>query len=926
MIKAFFLTDLEWFALEFVRAMRKEPKAHHKASLRQSIAIGKLCLIRYLRTGHILEEDLINIAVITSPLEDQSLAQRIAERLLRQDEELQEFNLQKMLLAQDILMKTGEVLSQDEQSHLMDEWAEVIKEMNLLAQDFRKHAQSKEASEDLGAQSAEASEDLGAQSAEASEDLGAQSAEASEDLGAQSAEASEDLGAQSAGAMKYNKNQQMDYLNQELGAYPNSVRQMTSQEQFFRELEAKKHLEPFRSFLDYLGGVSQVLRENIESFAELESNIREQLQVPSEEFSPPRLEAAKQLGLIDELQNISGNQAEQLALDLMQGKPSADIFEERFNQMVHSCLDAYDQIKDLNDLPGENLHDIQEELRKNLPNHDLRTAWRMMRVCNYPMHELSMEEQQEIIKNSMESMNYNEMIETAQDLDKLGGTNFEELMQHEFNESMFDPNVELDELLSHPQNNKFWREQVKEKLLNEKKDLYNHPERPHAGKMKDLLKKLQQDEMALNSPAVSNFLEEESKKITQESIEASSTEDDFFSMLDFASENQIGLDGESVESKGKNLEIPSHKLAPYLKPSLQAMQEMIEAGSQDRAQYERLMKQLDLSDWEIKDLVQKILDNPVSSGPNFDALVPVAQTDLREALRASDGQLNDQETRALFSQLSAGGGENLLKQWYLHRDYLPASIREALFDYLRALIIQIADRYANSYVGSATCGPITQNRVRPFQEGDEFEIIDLEETIQNLMENGTSVDHISMDDFLVNVTEKGLRQIVIELDISGSMSGQKLAFMAISTIMLIMKFDVEELAISLFESDNHVIKNLGDKADLDQISQNILDLEATGGTCLSTALEWADKNFKDSQAKIKYNVMFSDAEIFDFNECVPHLESLKDKDVEFVLVVPAQQYSGQFAKKFEEITDCTLLELDDWENFPKLFSDLFAPK
>ena len=62
--------------------MRNHEKCLYKPSIRQAIAICKLIISRFLNRGICDTEDFIAIAVITSPLENQELAKKIAKNLL----------------------------------------------------------------------------------------------------------------------------------------------------------------------------------------------------------------------------------------------------------------------------------------------------------------------------------------------------------------------------------------------------------------------------------------------------------------------------------------------------------------------------------------------------------------------------------------------------------------------------------------------------------------------------------------------------------------------------------------------------------------------------------------------------------------------------------------------------------------------------
>jgi len=71
-----------WFSLKFITALRNHEKCMYKPSVRQAIAICKLILARFMNKGECEVSDFIEIAVVTSPLENQTLARKIATELL----------------------------------------------------------------------------------------------------------------------------------------------------------------------------------------------------------------------------------------------------------------------------------------------------------------------------------------------------------------------------------------------------------------------------------------------------------------------------------------------------------------------------------------------------------------------------------------------------------------------------------------------------------------------------------------------------------------------------------------------------------------------------------------------------------------------------------------------------------------------------
>ena len=281
----------------------------------------------------------------------------------------------------------------------------------------------------------------------------------------------------------------------------------------------------------------------------------------------------------------------------------------------------------------------------------------------------------------------------------------------------------------------------------------------------------------------------------------------------------------------------------------------------------------------------------------------------------------------MISCLSAGSGENLLKQWFMHRENLPPNAKQKVKELAKKILIELGIYYSRARLGSSTTGPIPINVVRPYSIGDDFENIDLEETIFNILEKGKKLDHITYDDFFVFETAKGLRTACFELDISGSMTGEKLAYMSICVAMLCYGLRKDELGIAFFESNTHVLKDLNQKIDLEKLADDLLSVSARGGTKMQSALEWANKQFKEhSYSREKLNVLFTDAEIFDLQEALQEFRVMRALGVDFILVCPETSYNLKEANKMVKVAGGQLLTIKDWDEFPKLISEIIKSR
>lgn len=194
-----------------------------------------------------------------------------------------------------------------------------------------------------------------------------------------------------------------------------------------------------------------------------------------------------------------------------------------------------------------------------------------------------------------------------------------------------------------------------------------------------------------------------------------------------------------------------------------------------------------------------------------------------------------------------GGGENLLVQWFEHRSALHSDLRERIKVIAKAALLDAAFAWVHKGTGSAEKGLVPQSRARPFRAGDEVDDLDLEATLDALVSSGKSLDQLNGDDLFVSDTSSGRAGFGVLIDISGSMSGKDLAVCAIAVVMLLGKLRSDEVAIALFESNTHVVKRFHETKDLDTVADELLELEATGGTRVDMALRFIAEEFESER-------------------------------------------------------------------------------
>ena len=137
----------------------------------------------------------------------------------------------------------------------------------------------------------------------------------------------------------------------------------------------------------------------------------------------------------------------------------------------------------------------------------------------------------------------------------------------------------------------------------------------------------------------------------------------------------------------------------------------------------------------------------------------------------------------------------------------------------------------------------------------------------------------------------------------------------------------------VIESETHTLKvadflkKLSEKVEMEKLADELLMVSAKGGTRLQSALEWANKQFKEnSSSREKLNVLFTDAEIFDIQQATEELRKLRSLNVDFILVSPESSFNLKEAEKMVKIAGGQLLTIKDWNEFPKLMSEIIKSR
>ncbi|NHJ21940.1 MAG: VWA domain-containing protein [Candidatus Lokiarchaeota archaeon] len=692
-------------------------------------------------------------------------------------------------------------------------------------------------------------------------------------------------------------------------------------EKFLEEINSRREEDPYKSALHFFNDDSELYKEEISSLEDLIKEAKNRLEQKINSLNPEDLMASSNLGLNDLVQQKSLREWEKLASKALNKE---NIAEDLSNLMSSNKLD--DLLKSIRFISEtSNNKNIKEQIQniKNQLQNQLQNLDQLFNAAK-TLGEIPKFDQDTILNKSLEQSSFEHNFNLADSLDQYFGTNLREQLLNKLNQQMAgsDIKLSLESLTKNAFANKSWNDLFNQALESAIADA-NDQNIPFEA-FKSLSHQIQQLMNSCPNMHCSQKISQKLPELISKTLDVCETAEQLKNATEFLRKIGLNPDPEDIKRNGTKLSMSEEEIYELLEPNYQLLKKMVEKGNANFQQISNLMEQIQdqLNQERIKELLGSALANN-----NRDALGAIGHYDLSEALKEAQKVGGKEGQNKVISCLSAGSGENLLKQWFIHRNELPEQAKAKVKEIAKKMLIDLGIYYSRARLGSATTGTIPINVVRPYTIGDDFENIDLEETIFNLLEKGKKLDHINYDDFYVYETAKGLRSFCFELDISGSMSGEKLAYMAICVTMLVYGMRKDEIGVAFFESDTHVLKNLSEKVEMEKFADELLTVSARGGTRLQSALEWANKQFKDnSTSREKLNVLFTDAEIFDIKQAIEELRKFRSLSVDFILVTPESSFNLKEAEKMVKISGGQLLTIKDWNEFPKLMSEIIKSR
>ena len=167
---------------------------------------------------------------------------------------------------------------------------------------------------------------------------------------------------------------------------------------------------------------------------------------------------------------------------------------------------------------------------------------------------------------------------------------------------------------------------------------------------------------------------------------------------------------------------------------------------------------------------------------------------------------------------------------------------QKLGDQIRFISVRAVLDQAQKVLGSIV-RPVDQ-QISPLSEVPAHALqpeLDLEETIENSPLIGHPDHTPTFNDLWMKYKTIRPQSIVLAVDTSLSMTGEKLALTAVALAVVLLQFPEEKIGIVAFENEAQILKRTEERISLTQLIERFLDVPAQGYTHLESGMRMALK-------------------------------------------------------------------------------------
>lgn len=645
--------------------------------------------------------------------------------------------------------------------------------------------------------------------------------------------------------------------------------------------------QPFSSLINSLNDPTDILFQKIKNLNELKETVDQILMSNLHNIPQSQLSAIPHSNVVQKIAQETKNEIEKaIAQYALDKKAAFDVSTKKMLKNPINLAKTSKALRDSGKLPQKDFEDLVSQAgNSSTTSSDIYNVMKNTQLTTKALKE-----------KLFDIMSKEQSLAKALEMTTSLENDLKQPLTMDFVDKILEDS-KLEEKLSHqtlpfvPMYNKRVEKAVNNSIEKATKDFkkLNQPKN-----FENLFKDIQEITQDVKNPYYQKMLQQNLNKIGNEWMKAIPGKKQFLNVGRQLVRQGIKLNEEEMVMHGQQIGCHQDEINEMLYTNFEALLNSIKKGNKDFHGYSSMMNSFPISDQQMN-----IAANAAFSNSNKDAVAALASQDL--GLTSKAAQTNNAEDM-LMSALSAGSGENLLEQWFIARDKIPSNMRNKMKKILSKIVIQTAMDMARMKLGSAESGIMSSNQTRPFREGDEFDQLDIEHTLDNLISTGKTLEQIIPDDFIMQDLKKGRIALIVLLDISGSMSGvRRLTQCAFLVTMLLARLKEQEVAVALFESNTHVLLELlEERPEIEKVIDELLDIKSRGGTVVNKALTWAHEQFKKVDAEKIYFVVASDFELYYDVKKSPDFQGLVKLKPKTYLIAPGNTINNQELKQWEK--------------------------
>jgi hypothetical protein len=131
--------------------------------------------------------------------------------------------------------------------------------------------------------------------------------------------------------------------------------------------------------------------------------------------------------------------------------------------------------------------------------------------------------------------------------------------------------------------------------------------------------------------------------------------------------------------------------------------------------------------------------------------------------------------------------------------------------------------------------------LRPFQQGEDPNLIDEEKSLDNILDIGRRIDEIRYEDFFMKKRQRKNRTLVYILDISNTMfydleGVNSINYSILSMVPLLWGLKNEKYGLVFYESNTHVMKDLYQEKAIEPILEDLVEIISCNTTDMERLL------------------------------------------------------------------------------------------